>query len=894
MLRRMRSTIAALLRRGRFEREMADEMRFHIAAYANDLMRVGMAREEAERRARLEFGAVESFREDCREATGLRLFDELRQDLRYAARQMARAPGFSIAVVLSLALGIGANTAIFSLMDAVLFRTLPVADPSSLYFLEHRSDTDTTSAANYPLFERYRNVDAFSGVTAADMRTFTVATRDGQERVDGQYVSGNYHAVLGIPISVGRGFTNESDRPTGQPAIAVISDGYWERKFARSLTAIGQTIIVNGHPATIVGVTRPEFHGLLSGWRLDITLPISVKVLNEPEFLTARDGWTSLTIVARLKPGVTKAQAQAAADAVFSPFWMEPENAWARDERAPTRSAVLIAAGNGSTDLRRPYATPLRILMAMVGIVLVIACANVANLLLARATARTREVAVRLSIGAERARLVRQFLTESLLYAALGGIAAVAIAVASTGVVVSSFATGQSPMHLDVELNRRVFAFTVGVSILTGVGFGLLPAFTATRVDLTRALKEGAVGHAPRRRLATGKLLVMGQISLCVLVIATAGLLVQTLRNLRTFDAGFQRDNIVLVNVDTWGSSFTPERRVALYDDLEQRLRVLPGVMAAALSNRSPIDNSVETRAIVVPGVPSDRTGVSAMVVTPDYFRLYDIRLLRGRLFTDRDRRGSQRVAVVNEAMVRRYFGASDPIGRTLRFGSERDFATIVGVVPDIRHEGLRDEAPATVYTAMGQPTTGLDGKPEVLGGMTVEIRSRNDPRALAAAVREQVRALSKDATVWYSRTMQQQVDAALIRERLLASLSTGFGVLALLLAFVGLYGVMSYRVARRTREIGVRMALGATRSRVVRQVFHETLWVAGVGIVIGLCAALVTTKVVAAFLFGLSPRDPAMFVTVAAALLATALIAGFFPARRAAGIEPMRALRAE
>ena len=895
MLTRLRSTVTTLFRRDRFEQEMADEMRFHMSAYARDLVQAGMSPTDAERRARLEFGAVESLREDCRQARGVQFVDTLRQDIRYALRQMTRTPGFTAAVVLSLALGIGANTAIFSLMDAVLFRTLPVEDPDALYFLEHRSDTDTTPSANYPLFERYKAVDAFSGVTAYDMQTFSVTTRDGKERVDGQYVSGNYHAVLGVPLSIGRGFTTESDRPNGQSAIAVISDRYWERTFARNPNAIGKTLIVNGRPVTIVGVTDPEFHGLVSGWRLDITLPLSLRVLGESEFLTARDGWPSLSMIARLKPGVTEAQALGAADAVFRPFWMEPENAWARDDsRDPPRSAALVPAGNGSTDLRRRYARPLRVLMAMVGVVLLIACANVANLMLARATARAREVAVRLSIGADRARLVRQFLTESLLYAVAGGVGGIIIAVASAGLLVSVFATGQAPVHIDVELNRRVLAFTIVVSILTGIAFGLLPAFSATRVDLTRALKDGAVGHAPRHRLATGKVLVAAQIALCVLVIAAAGLLVRTLRNLRTFDAGFERDNILLFNLDTWSDGFTPEHRAALYDDLQSRVRGMPGVVSVSLSNRSPIDFSAETRGIVVPGVPPDRIGVSAVVATSGYFDLFGIPIVRGRGFTAQDRRGAQRVGVVNEAMARRYFGTTDPIGRTFRFGIDSEFVTIVGVVKDVRHELLRERAPATVYTPLDQPTIGSDGRPQLPARMTVEIRSRGDPRALAATVRDQVRALNAEATLWYTRTMQQQVDAALTRERLLANLSTGFGGLALLLAFVGLYGVMSYRVARRGREIGVRMALGATQALVVRQVLRETLWVAGIGIIIGLGAALVTSRVVAAFLFGLSPRDPVMFGLVAFTLLVIAALAGILPARRAARVDPMRALRAE
>ena len=895
MFTRLRSTLAALIRRDHFEQEMAEELRFHMSAYSADLVRSGVTPEEAERRARLEFGAVESFREECRQARGLRVFDELRQDIRYAVRQMARAPGFSAAVVVSLALGIGANTAIFSLMDAVLFRTLPVGNPESLYFLAHRFATDSTTSSNYPLFERYKAVDAFSGVTAFSQQTFDVSTADGRERVDGQYVSGNYHAVLDVPIALGRGFSSESDRPSGQSAIAVISDDYWNRKFARNPNAIGQTLTIGGRVVTIVGITEPGFHGLIPGWRLDITLPIALRVLGNPEFLVARDGWTSLSLVARLKPGATEAQALAAADAVFRPFWMEPENAWARrDKRSTARSAALVRAGRGSLDLRTRYARPLGVLMAMVGVVLLIACANVANLLLARATVRAREVAIRLSIGAGRARLVRQFLTESLLYAIIGGLLGILVSFASTAAVVSLFDIGEMPIRLDVEVDGRVLAFTIVVSMLAGVVFGVLPSLAATRVDLTRDLKEGAVVRHGRRQAATGKVLVVAQVALCVLVIAVASLLVQTLRNLRSFDAGFERDNILLFNLGTRGAAITPEQRTALYGEVRSRLAGLPGVTAVAMSSRSPIDFSAQLRGISVPGFQGKDEGASAYVVTPEYFPLFGIRVLRGRGFTDQDRAGRQPVALINERMARTYFGSSDPIGRTFRFLSEKELATIVGIVEDVRHEQLREASPPTVYTVIGQPATGLDGTAEVLHQVTVEVRSRNDPRSLVAAVRNEVRALHPDAIVWYTRTMHQQLDAALIRERLLASLSTGFGLLALLLAFVGLYGVMSYRVARRGREIGVRMALGATRGLVLRQIVRETMKLAGVGTLLGLAAALAATSVVSSFLFGLSPHDPVMFAAVVAMLMATALVAGFLPARRAASIDPMRALRAE
>lgn len=452
MLKRVRLIANALLHRGRFEAEMADEMRFHIQAYADDLVRSGIPRPEAERRARLEFGGIDAAQQDCRQARGLQLYDEVRQDLRYATRQMIKVPGFTIAAVVSLSLGIGASTAIFSLIDAVLYRTLPVAHPDQLFFLGHRgASPDVSLSANYPLLDRYEALDAFSGVTAYTSTTFAVATEDGVEPVSGQYVSGNYHAVVRASFVAGRGFSNEPDHPSELTPIAVISDAFWERRFGRRPDVIGQTLMVGGRPTTIVGVTAPDFHGLVSGSRLDITVPIWVKALDQPEYLDARDGWISLTLVGRRKADVPEARARAMVDAVFQRYWMEPENAWAREDGAAPHTGELVSSARGTEGLRRAYRTPLLVLMAMVGIVLLIACTNVANLLMARASVRGREVALRMSIGAARGRLIRQHLTESLLLSLLGGVMGVGVAAASTKIVLGLLGTGRNPVFLDVD-----------------------------------------------------------------------------------------------------------------------------------------------------------------------------------------------------------------------------------------------------------------------------------------------------------------------------------------------------------------------------------------------------------------------------------------------------------
>ncbi len=897
MFPRVHSLVNVLFRRQRFERDMADEMTFHMQAYAADLVRRGLSVQEAERRARIEFGSIESAREESRQARGLRIFDETRQDVRFALRQLVKAPGFTTAAVVSLALGIGASTAIFSITDAVMFRTLPVSNPEALVYLGHTGNGDTSVSANYPLLERYRAANIFAGVTLYEQRGFSVRTADGFENVDGQFVSGNYHAVIGVAIALGRGFSNEPDRPDGREPTAVISDAYWERKFGRSPDVIGQTLTIGGHIITIVGVTAPEFHGLNSGARIDVTLPLFVRAMDEPEFLEARDGWVSVSLVARTTPNAAFGQTQKAADAVFTRFWMEPENAWARGRNAATiRHAALQPAAKGSAALRDKYAKPLAVLMSLVGIVLFIACANVANLLLARGSARAKEIAVRLSIGAGRRRIVRQLITESFLLSACGGVLGLVVAAGSTHVVASLLASGQWPTLLDVTLNARVLAFTTAICVVTAVAFGLTPALSATAVHLSSTLKDGGTATARRTRIGGGKTLVAAQVALCVVMIATAGLLVRTLHNLRTLEAGFGRTSLLLFNVDTYQSKLSHARRIAVYSQILEALRAIPGVVSAAYGERSPVDFSEQRRKLEIPGsvLPAGVAGVSSNVVTPGYFSSFGIRLLRGRYLSTQDRVGTPNVAVVSETMARSYFRGADAIGRTIALGGNKLPMTIVGIVSDVRHEHLREAPPPMVYTPLAQPTEAFDGGMGYPGRLTAVIQTSVDPAGIVALARRAVSSVSKDVPITYTRTMEQQLDAALVRERMLASLAGGFAFLALLLAFVGLYGVMSYNVMRRAREICIRVAFGATSAVVLGGVLREALVVCVWGIVIGLAGTLIATQFVSSFLFGLSPRDPGTLGAVAAMLIAIALLAGYLPARRAAATDPMSLLKGE
>jgi predicted permease len=896
MLARLRSLIRILRGRDRFEREMRDEMDLHLELQAADLQRAGLSREEARRRARLEFGGLDGAKEDCRQSRGVRFFDQLGQDVRYAVRLMRKTPGFTAAAVLSLALGIGANTAIFSLMDAVLLRTLPLADVDELVFLAHgASRAESGISANYPLFDRYAALfDVFSGVTAYSSTGFKVETGDGLDAVTGLWASGNFHGLLGVPIAHGRGFNAERDRDAGSAMIAVISDAYWARRFGRDPSVLGRTIIADGHVVTIVGVTAPEFTGLIPGRNPEITLPLSVRAIAEPGYLTMHDTWTNLSMVARLRDGVTETAALAATDAAFQQYMSEPENRWIRTHEPEAYSkAQLVPAARGSNGLRRQYETALDVLMGMVAVVLLIASVNVANLLLVRGTARAREVAIRLCIGGGRSRLIRQFLTESVLLALCGGALGLVLAIFGTMAIMGLFSALEAPLLIDVTPNARVLFFTGGVSLLTGVVFGLLPAVRATGVDLTPVLKAGMLPRVGVRRWSAAQVLVASQVALSVLVLAIAALLVRSLYNLKTLDAGFERGNLLLFTMDTFGTPIRPEARADLYAGVLDRVRSLPGVRSVSGSTSTPVHTSGNARALHLPPhiqAPDNVAGRAAWMnfISPDYFQTLGIRVVRGRSFTNQDRASSQKVAIINETMARFWAGDRDPLGMTLSFrGDEKNPLTIVGVVEDTHQMNLRDAPPRTVY----MPLTQTDPTPWQL---MVVARTTQEPATLANAAHDAVRAVSRDIVVRYVRSIEDQINASLTRERVLAALSGGFAGLAVLLSAIGLYGVMSYSVTRRSREIGIRLALGAARARVLRQVLRQSLAVSLAGMVAGLASAYLATTTLTTFLFDLSPRDPATFASVCLVLLLISFVSGFLPARRAATLDPVAAIRRE
>lgn len=809
-------------------------------------------------------------------------------DLTHAARNLCRTPSFTAAAVATLALGIGASTAVFSVARAVLLREVPVDAPAELYFVSHGIGKNASTSSTYPLYDRLRRrTDVFAGATAYSGRTFKVQTGGSLELVQGQFVSGNYHAVLGVPFVLGRGFSGEDDRVPGGSPIAVISAGYWARRFGGRPDVIGTRLDVGGHAATIVGVTAPGFEGLDPGRPRDLTLPFSMRVLEEPGLITSMTNWIGMPLVVRIRPDVSEPQASAALDLEIARYLTEPDN---RDLVPEALGAFsLVPASHGSHVLRERYGRSLALLAGMVGLVLLVACVNVANLLMVRGTARSREVAVRLSLGGSRARVVRQLLVESVLLALCGGLAGVFLAAWGTSVVATLLRIGRNPTLLDLAPDRTVLAFTVLVSVAIGLAAGLVPAMRVTRRAPGPALR-GAVSTPgkPSGRRA----LVAAQLAVCLALISGAGLLVRTLQNIHRVDGGFHTERVLLFSLDGIGSPGAVGRVAPLCVEVVRRL-IGRGVLSGACATATPSDTSFDMFRVSVPGfTPVPDTGDHAVMtnaVSPSYFRTLGVPLLAGRSFAEADAAGSVAVAIVSESMARHFFGEPAPLGRSFALANRT--VTIVGVAADLRAQ-LRDAPVRMAYVPLAQQ---LARNPVITGALHTSI----DPSTLASDVRREVTALDREIAVDYIRTMQAQIDATLVRERLLAALAAAFGALALILSCIGLYGVVSYDVDRRTREIGIRAAVGATRRNILRSVLGATLAVAAAGIAIGLAVIAIAAPAVMNtlgedFLFGTTPRDVRILIPSTLILAATAVAAGYLPARRAAALDPAVALRVE
>lgn len=891
-LREWLQRLVGALRWGRPDDDLQDELRAHVEFAAEAAARGGESPTDARRRARVRSGGTAQAMENLRDQRSLPWLTDLGRDVRYAGRVLAKNRGFTAAAVLSLGLGIGANTAIFSLIDAVLLRPLPVAAPHELYFLAHGEGDVPSTSSNYPLLEQYRSVDVFSGVTAYRRATFRVATTDSAvESVPGQHASGNYHAVIGVPIVLGRGLVSEPDLPVAEIDIAVISEAYWTRRFGRAPDVLGQTLVLNGQHVTIVGVTAAGFDGLSTGSPVDITVPLAMFVRDSPTFPNALDGFTSMPIVARLRPGVSAAQALVAANTLFQRFMENPDVRWARAQTPDAYSrARLLPAGSGEYGLRQQYREPLIALMGMAALVLIVASANVANLLLARSSARAREMAVRLSVGSGRGRLVRQLLTESAVLAVAGAVAGLLIASWATEAIVALFSSWRQPLVLDVAPGSRVFAFAATIALATGVAFGIVPALRATRIDLAPALKAGHSDMMPATgRALTSRALIVAQVALCMVIVVVAVLLGRSVHELKA-RAAFDRSNLVVFNLDASALQVSRTELESIYTGVLEGVAQLPGVTSASASTMTPLNTSGSFRGLHLPALPEtpEARGVFANVVAGDYFRTLGVRTLRGRVFDNRDTYTSARVAMLNERTARHIFGDEDPIGRTVAWIRTPDRPLqVIGIVADVSQTSLRDDTPRMVYTPLSQ-------EEELERRVQVTVRTMADSAIVVGPARDIARGLSPDVVITGVRTMDEQIDGSLTRERSLSWISTAFATLASVLACVGLYGVMSYQVTRRTRELGIRLALGASARSIFGSVIRETVSLALLGIAIGIGGALAGAQAISAFLYGVAPTDPLTLACVSVGLTSTALAAGYFPARRAARINPLRAIRME
>lgn len=903
LLARFKSWLRASLRRGDFERELQRELQSHVELYEAELLRSGVAATEAHRRARAEFGSVDARKEECREAVGLRLMNEFRADVRYALRLLRRSPAFTLVALLSLALGIGANTAIFSLIDTVLVKSLPVQDPQQLFFIDNSGGrSGGSSGPPYPCFERFRDHHRFlAGIAAFNENRFKVTIDGVAERWTGQNASGNYFDLLGVRAAHGRLLTlaDDSQFGTGGPdgPVAVISYGLWERRFGRDPGVLGKSIQVGTQPVTIVGVTQPEFFGLQVGSPIDFTIPMMLA----GDVLQSKHTWW-MSVIGRLKPDATVEQARADLDALFESFMLEIGEP-PRDRRTDFPGIALVPAARGLNDLRRTYSEPLLIVMTIVGVVLLIGCANVANLLLARASARQSEIAVRLAIGASRGRLVRQLLTEGIVLVVLGAAGGLLFARWGVSVLVGILADSRNEILLNPHFDLRVLVFTAGVALSTAFLFSLAPALRATRVDAARPAVGATIGsgkHATR----LGQALVVIQVTLAVVLLCGAALFLRTLHSLNRVQSGFDREGVLTMNIEATvpGRDVPPKtpdeyrldhaRLGAIWVDFASRVAGLPGVGSAGVATLSPLtgrDRGVRIQIGRDGSTTRKDLSIKLNQVTAGYLETAGIRLLAGRLFTHYDRAGSLRVAILNETAAHAYFGGMNPLGQKINFPGQRvqDEHEIVGIVSDTRYRDLRTPDGRMAYVPIEQSI-------DPITNAILVVRGTGDVTRFAPIIRPVVTEAVPGGFVASMATIEQRLAASLVRERLLSMLATFFSGLALVLACIGLYGVMAYRVIRRTREIGIRIAIGARHQSVMWMMVRETLVLVLAGATLGTILSFSINGYVAAQLFGVTPRDPSAMFTALVVLLAVTLAAGYMPARRASRIDPVTALRVE
>ena len=877
------------------ERDLDEEVQswFEIQTARNEAR--GMTREEARREARRGFYGPEQVKQQVREERMSAGIESIVRDVRYALRALRRSPGFTVVAVLTVALGIGANTAIFSLINAVMLRILPVAQPEQLMFLTDPGasfvavDTTENGVRNmlaWAEFERLRDGthDVFSGMFAAESapRTGDVLFGDRNHRARVQMVSGEFFGVLGVHAAAGRLFEADDER------AGVISWAFWQREFAGKPNVIGQTVRVGNGTVPIAGIAPRGFGGIEVGSVCDIWVPLKMQkeVFPGHDLLTPKDTlW--LQVVGRLKPGVSRETAEAGVNVTLQQL-LADRGAQARERR---QRIILQTGARGASSLRDQFSEPLLVLMAMVAMVLLIACANLANLMLARASARSREIGVRLALGAARLRLVREMMTESILIAAGGGALGIALAWAGTRALMAFASSSISDLTLDVRNDLRVLLFTATVAILTGVLFGLAPALRETRADLRQIISINRRG-AGGARLRGGRTLVVVQIALSLILVTGAALLARSLGNMLAEKVGFDRSHLLQAGVEPATAGYKDAARNGLYRSVLEELRRIPGVRSATVANQNLFRGGDSGDSISLDGSPvrdKERLDSQWTLVGPDYFSTLGIPLLRGREMNSSDAERGAQVCVVNEEFARQFYPGLDPVGHhvTDEYPTTRETYEIIGVAANAKEHRPNEQLHARFYASLNHPIGTVQGAVFV-------IRTEGDPAAAALSVRAAFASVAPNMPVLSLRTADEQLERTLVTRRLIADLSGLFGSLGLFMAAIGIYGVMSYSMSRRTGEIGIRMALGASRMEITGMVLKETSWLVLTGVAIGVPCTLGTNRLIGTMLFGLKPGDLAALAVAVVAIVAVAALAAYLPARRAAHVDPMNALRCD
>jgi len=891
-LARIVGGLKALLRQGREERDLDEELRAYLEASIDEKIRGGMSEETAIRAARLQMGALDAVKDATREVGWEARLDSLWRDMRYAARTLRKTPGFTVVAIATLALGIGANTAIFSAVNAILLRPLPVDHPEELLSLAAVRVDDPDPVFSYAAYRQFaaEGRDLVDALAASTSRRDAVTIDETPEPADIKYVSANYFRVLGVAPAIGRSLLPSDDQPPPGVPVALLSDAYWTRRFGRDPAVIGRHIRLGGTLLTIVGIGPKGFFGESVGEAPDLWLPLTARS-GAPSYVWTGHSVTWLRILARRQPGVTIAEARARFDPLYRRIRDDMASAAPEFRKSILQSRLVVSdARGGASLLRDPLSGPLMVLMAVVGLVLLIACANVANLMLARAAIRQRETAVCMAFGASRLRVVRQFLLEAAILALGGGLAGLLLAYWGSSTLIR-LVSGILPMTLSLDLapDGFVLAFTMLVACATAVVFGLTPALGAARVDVLPVLKVSG-GPGQRARVRLRRSLVVAQMALSVVLLVAASLFVRSLLKIKDIETGFDPDRVLLFEMAPADNKPLPARQLrAAYRDLLARAESVAGVHAASASFSPLLTQGTWGNSVTIEGL-IPRPGVTprtlANVITPKYFEVMRLAILRGRGFTDEDTDTSVKVAIVNQTFGRQYFGGANPVGRQVGFGAPAtEMMKIVGVVQDATYVDLREDKRPMLYV----PFTQRDGRLNEL-----EVRTFAAPSTTASTLRRALSAVDTRFAIVRSMEFRDRVDASIVPERLIATLATTFGLLALALASVGLYGVIGYIAAQRTSEIGLRMALGANGRAVRWLVLRDTLMLVGTGLTIGVPLALAGARLLVTLLYQVAPTDPLALSASVGTLALAAILASYLPARRASRVDPVVALRCE